>query len=76
MTDNKLNSIISSEKYQIRPGTILYEEDIHYNTKENSTDIMNTKTVNQNNINEILKNYRQNNIPRLYEEDIYPVSKN
>jgi hypothetical protein len=74
MTDTKPKSIISCEKYQYKPGTILYEEDIHYNIKEYANDFINTKNANQNNINEILKNYKQNTTPRLYEEDIYPIS--
>ena len=75
MSDNKANSIKSSEiKYQYKSGTILYEEDIHYNTIEESNNIVNIRKCNQNNINEILKNYRANTTPRLYEEDIYPVS--
>ncbi len=61
----------SEEKYQYKPGTILYEEDIHYNTTHQHN--INTKLSNQESIKQILENYKKNNIPRLYEEDVYPV---
>lgn len=77
MSDNNLNSnsskISSETKYQYKSGTILYEEDIHYNTMSynNNNNNINAQKCNQESIKEILNNYKKNNIPRLYEEDIW-----
>jgi hypothetical protein len=69
MSDKKnIQSSIES-KYQYKSGTILYEEDIHYNNVEHK---ISDKICNQNIIKEILDNYRKNNMPRLYEEYTYP----
>ena len=72
INNNIVKAITSPEtKYQYKPGTILYEEDIHYNIIKDVNNIINTRNSNQESINKILENYRQNNIPRLYEEDIW-----
>lgn len=69
MPDKKHNQSSLESKYQYKSGTILYEEDIHYNNVEHK---ISDKICNQNTIKEILDNYRKNHIPRLYEEDTYP----
>jgi hypothetical protein len=79
MSDNNNNininiakAITSPEtKYHYKPGTILYEEDIHYNIIKDANNIINTRNSNQESINTILENYRKNNIHRLYEEDVW-----
>ena len=69
MSDKKNNQPSLESKYQYKPATILYEEDIHYNNVEHK---ISDKICNQNTIKEILDNYRKNNTPRLHEEDTYP----
>ncbi len=59
MSDNKsLSSNSSNIKYQHKYGTILYEEDIHYDTKIDTNNIITSGKSNQDRIDEIIKKYR------------------